>query len=273
MPIKTYNPITPGQRFAAVSDQAEITRAKPERRLLKAFKCAAGRNSAGRITVRHRGGGHRRLWRCIDFTRNKPDIPARVAAIEYDPNRSARLALLHYADGDKRYILAPAGLAVGAILMAGPKAEPAVGNRMALGRIPLGAQIHAIELQPGRGAQLARGAGAAAILMSREGGYAAVKLPSGEVRRLHVACQATLGQVGNLDHGSVRYGKAGRSRWRGIRPTVRGRAMNPIDHPLGGGEGRSTGGHPRSPWGQYAKGKKTRRPRGHSERFIVSRRK
>jgi large subunit ribosomal protein L2 len=273
MPIKTYRPTTPSRRSASVATFEEITRSKPERSLVQARKAAAGRNSSGRITVWHRGGGQRRLFRHVDFKRDKLNIPAKVAAIEYDPNRSARIALLHYVDGEKRYILAPIGLVVGAMLVTGPDAEPVAGNMLPLARIPLGLQVHNIELQPGRGGQLVRGAGLAAILMSLEGEYANVKLPSGEVRRIHAQCRATIGQVGNVDHASVVRGKAGRSRWLGIRPTVRARAMNPIDHPMGGGEGKSTGGHPRSPWGQYAKGMKTRHPRGKSERFIVSRRK
>ena len=273
MPIKTYRPTTPSRRFATAPVFEEITRTEPERSLVKAFKAAAGRGSSGRITVRHRGGGQRRLFRYVDFKRDKLNIPAKVATIEYDPNRSARIALLQYVDGEKRYILAPVGLAVGATLVTGPDAEPSVGNMLPLARIPLGMQVHNIELQPGRGGQLVRGAGLAATLMSREGEYANIKLPSGEVRRINVKCSATIGQVGNLDHASFSYGKAGHSRWLGIRPTVRGRAMNPVDHPMGGGEGKSTGGHPRSPWGQYAKGMKTRHPHGKSERFIVSRRK
>ncbi len=273
MPIRVYKPVTPGRRLATVAAFDELTRSKPERSLLRSFKKAAGRNSSGRITVRHRGGGNRRHFRQIDFLRNKIDVAAKVAQIEYDPNRGARIALLHYVDGDKRYILAPLGLTVGAVLMAGPKAEPALGNRLPMERIPLGVQIHNIELQPGRGGQLVRGAGTAAVLMSREGDYANVKLPSGEVRKLHVRCMATIGQVGNLDAKTISYGKAGRARWAGVRPTVRGRAMNPIDHPMGGGEGKSTGGHPRSPWGMYAKGKKTRNPHSKSARFIISRRK
>ncbi len=272
MPLRPYRPVTPSQRFTTVAAAHELTRARPERALLRASKQAAGRNSSGRITVRHRGGGNRRRLRVIDFKRDKRNVPARVAALEYDPNRSARIALLVYRDGVKRYIIAPSGLAVGATVMAGDAAEPRVGNRLPLARIPLGVSIHALELQPGRGAQLVRGAGAAATLMSREGAYATVKLPSGEVRRIALACMATIGQVGNVEHEGARWGKAGRARWRGIRPTVRGRAMNPIDHPMGGGEGKSTGGHPRSPWGLYAKGKKTRHPHGKSGRFIVSRR-
>ncbi len=272
MPLRTYRPVTPSLRFTAVAARDGLTRSRPPRALVRAAKRAAGRNTAGRITVRHRGGGPRRLLRCVDFRRDKPGQPGRVVALAYDPNRSANLALLVYPDGERRYILAPAGLTVGATVMAGPAAEPAVGNRLPLERIPLGMAIHCIELQPGRGGQLVRGAGLAATLMSREGGYANVKLPSGEVRRIGVRCMATIGQVGNADHGSRLLGKAGRARWRGIRPTVRGRAMNPIDHPLGGGEGKSTGGHPRSPWGLYAKGQKTRRPHRKSGRFIVSRR-
>lgn len=273
MPLRTYKPTTPSRRFITSSDFVEITRAKPERSLVKTHKVAAGRNSSGRITVRHRGGGQRRLFRCIDFKRDKLNIPGKVASIEYDPNRGARIALMQYVDGEKRYILAPVGLTVGATLMAGPDVEPSIGNMLPLARIPLGMQVHNIELQPGRGGQLVRGAGMAAILMSREGDYASVKLPSGEMRLINVKCRATIGQVGNVDRSSVVYGKAGHSRWLGIRPTVRGRAMNPIDHPMGGGEGKSTGGHPQSPWGQYAKGMKTRHPHQKSERFIVSRRK
>jgi large subunit ribosomal protein L2 len=273
MPVKKYKPTTPSRRFAAGSTFDEITSQRPERSLLRVQRKTGGRNSAGRITTRHRGGGSRRKYRVIDFRRDKVDVPARVASIEYDPNRSARVALLHYRDGEKRYILAPDGLCVGATVMAGPAAEPQVGNMLPLGRMPLGSEVHNIEMRPGRGGQLVRGAGLAAVLMSREGDYANVRLPSGEVRMLHVNCGATIGHVSNSEHENVRYGKAGAKRRRGIRPTVRGRAMNPIDHPLGGGEGRSTGGHPRSPWGQYTKGLKTRVRRNRSNRFIVSRRK
>lgn len=273
MPIKTYRPTTPSRRTASVSTFEEITRHKPERSLLRSWKNPAGRNSSGRITVWHQGGGCRRMYRCIDFKRDKTGIPAKVAAIEYDPNRSARIALLHYADGEKRYILAPQGLRVGATLMSGPEAEPVVGNALPLAKIPLGLQIHNIELQPRQGAKLARGAGAAALLVSRQDAFATVKLPSGETRLIGARCLATVGQLGNVDHENYVYGKAGHSRWLGIRPTVRGRAMNPVDHPMGGGEGRSTGGHPRSPWGLYAKGKKTRNVRSRSARFIVERRK
>lgn len=271
MPIKTYRPVTPALRFTAVASMESAAPRRPERRLLKTLAKHAGRNAQGRITVRHRGGGSRRQYRIVDFKRDKRKIPARVAAIEYDPNRSARLALLYYTDGEKRYILAPEGLAVGAVVMAGDDAEPAVGNALPLARIPLGMEIHNLELQPGRGGQMVRSAGLAAVLMSREGDYAHVRLPSGEIRRIPTACVATIGKVGNADHENERYGKAGRARWRGIRPTVRGRAMNPVDHPMGGGEGRSTGGHPRSPWGLYAKGQKTRHKRK-SLKFIVARR-
>jgi len=273
MPIKTYRPTTPSRRFTSVSTFEEITRSKPERSLLRSMKHQAGRNSSGRITMRHQGGGNRRMYRCIDFKRDKVNIPAKVASVEYDPNRSARIALLHYVDGEKRYILAPNGLRVGARLMSGSKAEPIVGNAMPLSQIPLGFQIHNIELQPHQGAKLVRSAGMAALLMSREGKLANVKLPSGEIRMINVNCLATIGQVGNVDHENYSYGKAGHARWQGIRPTVRGRAMNPIDHPMGGGEGRSTGGHPRSPWGLYAKGKKTRNVHSRSTRFIIERRK
>jgi large subunit ribosomal protein L2 len=273
MPIKTYKPTTPGRRMAAVSTFEELSRVEPERSLLRSGKNTAGRNSSGRITVWHRGGGNRRKYRCLDFKREKIGIPARVVSIEYDPFRSARIARLHYADGEKRYILAPNGLQVGAALQSGPAAEPVLGNALPLEKIPLGFQIHNIELQPGQGAKLVRGAGMAALLLSRRDEFALVKLPSGEIRLIRGNCQATIGQVGNLDHESFAYGKAGHARWLGIRPTVRGRAMNPVDHPMGGGEGRSTGGHPRSPWGLYAKGKKTRPPHARSQRFIIERRK
>ncbi|MFN2351101.1 MAG: 50S ribosomal protein L2 [Kiritimatiellia bacterium] len=273
MPIKKYKPTTPSRRSATTIDFTEITRSRPERRLLRKKTRTSGRNSAGRITVRHRGGGSRRHYRLVDFRRDKLNVPARVAAIEYDPNRSAHIALLHYVDGEKRYILAPDGLKVDDRVVSGAGAEPQTGNALPLSSIPLGMNVHNIELVPGRGGKLARSAGLYATLMSREGEYANLKLPSGEVRMVNVRCLATIGQVSNSDHENVSYGKAGAKRWRGIRPTVRGRAMNPVDHPLGGGEGRATGGHPRSPWGQYAKGLKTRNRRRQSKRFIVSRRK
>jgi large subunit ribosomal protein L2 len=274
MGLKEFKPTTPSMRFTTLPAFDEITKTKPERSLTKAQKKNAGRNFMGRITIRHRGGGHRRKFRIIDFKRDKLGIPAKVAAIEYDPNRSARIALLHYADGEKRYILAPAGLNVGGSVMSGPSAEPTVGNALPLGRIPLGLPIHNIELTKGSGAQLVRSAGQAAQLMAREGEYAHVKLPSGEIRMISVECLATVGQVGNLEHEGVSLGKAGRKRWLGIRPTVRGVAMNPVDHPMGGGEGRTSGGgHPVSPWGKLAKGQKTRQKRKTSGKFIVQRRK
>lgn len=274
MPLKKHRPVTPSLRFTVASSDRELSRERPLKSLVKAAKSSAGRNSAGRITVRHRGGGHKRKVRLIDFKRDKHGIPARVAAITYDPNRSAHLALLVYRDGEKRYIIAPAGVAVGMTLVAGAGVEAAPGNAMPLSSVPLGSQIHNLELVPGRGGKLVRGAGMAAVLMSREGGYAQVKLPSGEIRRFHVACMATLGQVGHADHAGVRLGKAGRKRWLGIRPTVRGVAMNPVDHPMGGGEGRSSGGgHPVSPWGKITKGMKTRAKRKTSGKMIVSRRK
>jgi len=273
MTLKIYRPTTPSNRFRAVIANDEITKSKPEKRLLVHGKSTAGRNFAGRITVRHRGGGCRRHHRLVDFKRDKLDIAAKVAAIEYDPGRSAQIALLYYADGEKRYIPAPLGLKVGMTVVAGDAVDPAVGNMLPLEKIPLGLTIHNIELEPGKGGQLVRGAGMGAILMAREGIWAHVKMPSGEIRMINIKCRATIGQVGNLEHETVIYGKAGASRWRGIRPTVRGRAMNPVDHPLGGGEGKATGGHPRSPWGQYAKGEKTRNVRRRSNRFIVSRRK
>ncbi len=274
MPLKTYRAVTPSLRYTALLDRNGIAKKKPERRLTKPAGGKAGRNSAGRITVRHRGGGHKRKLRVIDFRREKWGIPAKVAAIEYDPNRSALIALLHYKDGEKRYMLAPAGLTVGMRVMSGPDAEPTLGNALPLARIPLGLPVHNIELRPGGGGQMARSAGQVAQLMAREGGWAHLKLPSGEIRRIREACMATIGQVGNLEHETVSLGKAGRKRWRGIRPTVRGVAMNPVDHPMGGGEGRTSGGgHPVTPWGELTKGRKTRGRRKPSNRFIVSRRK
>ncbi len=274
MALKKFKPVTPSLRFTVASVTEGLSRKRPLKALVKAKKSSAGRNSSGRITVRHRGGGNKRKLRCIDFKRDKHGVPARVAAIEYDPNRSAHLALLAYADGEKRYILAPAGVTAGMTLVSGVGVEAAVGNAMPLSAMPLGSQLHNLELVPGRGGKLVRGAGMAAVLMSREANFAQIKLPSGEIRRFHVACMATMGQVGNADHSGARLGKAGRKRWMGIRPTVRGVAMNPVDHPMGGGEGRSSGGgHPVSPWGQLAKGKKTRAKRKTSGKFIVSRRK
>ena len=274
MAVKKYKPVTPGRRGATVSTFEELTRNKPERALVKGKRKHAGRGSAGRITVRHKGGGHKQRYRVIDFRREKHGVPARVAEIEYDPNRSANIVLLHYVDGEKRYILAPTGVSVGDKLMSGEAAEPVRGNAMPLGSIPLGLEVHNIELRPGAGGQIVRSAGTGAQLMSRKGRFANVKLPSGEIRLIDVRCQATIGQVGNLDHSSIQLGKAGRRRWKGIRPTVRGVAMNPVDHPMGGGEGRTSGGgHPVSPWSKLAKGGKTRSKRKPSSKFIVKRRK
>jgi large subunit ribosomal protein L2 len=273
MGIKKFKPITPSLRYRTVSDFAEITKTEPEKSLLAPLKKTGGRNNHGHITSRHRGGGHKRRYRLIDFKRNKIDIEAKVASIEYDPNRSARIALLHYVDGEKRYILAPKGLSVGATVVAGEAAPFNVGNCLPLGRIPLGTLIHNIELKAGRGGQMARSAGAYAQLMAKEGDYVTLRLPSGEVRMVHARCVATIGEVGNAEHENVVIGKAGKSRWLGRRPHVRGVAMNPVDHPMGGGEGKSSGGrHPCSPWGQPAKGKKTRK-RQPSDKFIVRRRK
>lgn len=274
MALKTFKPVTPSQRFTELPSAGELSKKRPEKSLIAPKKSTAGRNAAGRITVRHRGGGHKRFYRKIDFKRDKHGVEALVAAIEYDPNRSAHIALLNYRDGEKRYILAPTGLKVGARVMSGADAEPAEGNSLPLGKIPLGLPIHNIEIYPGRGAQMVRGAGMAAQIMAREGDYAHVRLPSGEIRMISTRCFATVGQVGNLDHENISIGKAGRTRWMGRRPTVRGVAMNPIDHPMGGGEGRSSGGgHPVSPWGKLAKGQKTRCRRKASSRLILQRRK
>ncbi|MDF7807064.1 50S ribosomal protein L2 [Pontiellaceae bacterium B12219] len=274
MPLKAHKPYTPSRRHMVLSDFAEITKSSPERSLVKAKKQKAGRNSAGRISVRHRGGGHKRRYRVIDFRRDKIGIPAKVASIEYDPNRSARIALLHYADGEKRYIIAPQNLKVGSTLMSGPDAEPSVGNALPLSKIPLGMAVHNIELIAGRGGQLVRSAGTSAQLMSRESEFANVKMPSGEIRMIRTGCMATIGRVGNVEHNNIVMGKAGRKRWLGIRPTVRGVAMNPVDHPMGGGEGRTSGGgHPKSPWGLLAKGKRTRDKQKQTNKYIVERRK
>jgi large subunit ribosomal protein L2 len=274
MALKKYKPTTAARRFTTLSAFDDITKKTPERSLIATRKSKAGRNSAGRVTVRHQGGGHKRFYRLIDFKRDKHGIPATVAAIEYDPNRSARIALLNYADGEKRYILAPLGLKVGTKLMSGPDAEPSDGNSMPLAHIPLGLAVHNIELYPGKGAKMVRSAGMVARIMAREGEYAHVRMPSGEIRMINVNCYATIGQVGHLEHENISMGKAGRARWKGIRPTVRGVAMNPIDHPMGGGEGRTSGGtHPVSPWGQLTKGLKTRNRRKPSKSFIIQRRK
>ncbi len=270
MAVKTFKPYAPGRRFMTVSSFEDITTDKPERSLVERLQKHAGRNQQGRLTVRHQGGGHKRLYRIIDFKRNKDGIPAKVATIEYDPNRSARIALLHYADGEKRYILAPNGLNVGDTITSGPEADIKVGNALPLKNIPVGTLLHNIEMKIGKGGQMVRSAGAAAQLMAKEGDYALLRLPSGELRKVHINCKATVGQVGNLEHENITIGKAGRSRWMGIRPANRGVAMNPIDHPHGGGEGRSPVGrkHPVTPWGKHAMGAKTRRTKG-SDKWIV----
>jgi len=273
MAVKSFKPYAPGRRFMTVASFSEITSDKPERSLLERLQKHGGRNQQGRLTVRHQGGGHKRLYRIIDFKRNKDGVPARVATIEYDPNRSARIALLFYADGEKRYILAPNGLKVGDVVFSGPEADIKVGNALPLTKIPVGTQIHNIEMKIGKGGQLVRSAGASAQLMAKENDLALLRLPSGELRRVHVNCKATIGQVGNLEHENITIGKAGRSRWLGVRPATRGVAMNPIDHPHGGGEGRSPVGrkHPVTPWGKHANGAKTRRNKT-SDKWIVRRR-
>ncbi len=275
MAIRKYRPTSPGRRHATVSDFADLTAgAKPVKGLLKPLKKKGGRNNQGKITARHRGGGHKRRYRVIDFLRKKDGVPARVASIQYDPNRSARVALLHYVDGEKRYILAPEGLQVGAEIQSGTEAPPTIGNCIPLKAIPLGMAIHNIEIQPGRGAAMCRSAGASATLVAREAGWAQINLPSGEVRRIPSNCRATVGKVGNSDHMGIQLGKAGRKRWLGWRPHTRGTAMNPVDHPHGGGEGRTKGGrHPVSPTGVPAKGSATRKPRKPSNASIVRRRR
>jgi large subunit ribosomal protein L2 len=272
MAVKSVKPTSPGRRFQTYPTFEEITRTKPEKSLLRPYKRSGGRNSYGRVTVRHRGGGHKRRYRVIDFKREKSDIPARVATIEYDPNRSARIALLHYADGEKRYILAPVGLKVGDTVIASGSADIKPGNTLTLEKIPLGTIIHNVEMRAGKGGQLARSAGAGVQLMAKEGRYALLKLPSGELRRILLECKATIGQVGNIDHENVSLGKAGRTRWLGRRSKVRGVAMNPVDHPHGGGEGKSSGGrHPVTPWGVPTKGYRTRKAKP-SDKLIVKRR-
>lgn len=275
MAVKTFKPTSPGIRQMTVADFSELTKKPPEKSLLRPLPKKAGRNAQGRITVRHRGGGHKRRYRIIDFKRDKDGIPAKVAAIEYDPNRSARIALLHYVDGEKRYILAPVGLAVGDRVLSGPEADIRPGNSLPLRNIPVGTQVHCVELNPGHGAQMVRAAGAAAMVMAKEGEYALLRLPSGEQRRVRLECRATVGQVGNLDHENITVGKAGRSRWLGRRPAVRGVVMNPVDHPHGGGEGKAPIGRPSpvTPWGKPTLGKKTRRKHKESDKYIVSRRK
>ena len=273
MPIKTYKPTTPGRRGMTTLTFEEITASKPEKSLLAPKKSKGGRNNTGRITTRHQGSGHKKTYRIIDFKRNKDGVPAVVKTIEYDPNRSARIALLFYADGEKRYILAPNGLQVGQTVLSGAEIAPEVGNALPMTEIPLGTLIHNIELRPGQGAALVRSAGAFAQLTSREDKYAIIKLPSGELRKVLAACKATVGVVGNSDHALEKSGKAGRSRWLGRRPHNRGVTMNPVDHPMGGGEGRQSGGHPRSRKGLLAKGYKTRAPKKQSNKLIIERRK
>lgn len=273
MPVKKYNPITPGTRFRVSNAYSEVTASEPEKSLLAPAKKSGGRNSSGRRTMRQLGGGHKQRYRVIDFKRDKDGVPAIVKTIEYDPNRTAFIALLVYADGEKRYIIAPHGLKVGDKLMSGEGATPNIGNALFLREVPLGADIHAIEMQPGRGAAMVRSAGSSAILAGREGKYGIVRLPSGETRRVLLTCKATMGKASNPDHALEVFGKAGRKRWTGRKPRVRGVAMNPVDHPMGGGEGRSSGGHPRSRNGMPAKGYKTRSPKKLSNRLIISRRK
>ncbi|MDH4193360.1 MAG: 50S ribosomal protein L2 [Nitrospirota bacterium] len=275
MPIKEYNPTSPGRRGMSGVVNEGLSRKRPEKNLTTYFPQSGGRNNVGRITSRFRGGGHKRLYRKIDFKRDKVGIPAKVAAVEYDPNRSARIALLHYADGEKRYILAPLGLKVGDSVRSGAQVDVRVGNALPLMEMPLGVVVHNIELKPGKGAQLARSAGASAQVMGRDENFVQIRLTSGEMRKILGACMATVGQVGNLDHNNITIGKAGRSRWLGKKPHQRGVVMNPVDHPHGGGEGKSGQGnpHPVSPWGQPTKGFKTRKPRNQSSRFIIAGRK
>ena len=272
MAIRNHKPTSPGRRFVTNLDRSEVSKGAPEKKLTKGKTRSSGRNSDGRITSRHRGRGHKRRYRAIDFKRDKFDVPATVATLEYDPNRSANIALLNYADGEKRYILAPTGLSVGDRVVAGVKVDVRVGNAMPMGNIPLGTLVHNVELKPGKGGQLVRSAGTSAQIMAKEGKYTTLRMPSGEMRMVLSTCIATIGQVGNSDHSNVKIGKAGRARWLGVRPQTRGTAMNPVDHPHGGGEGRNKGRHPVSPWGWPTKGAKTR-GRKTSDRLIVSRRK
>ncbi len=273
MAVKKFKPVTPGTRYRIGNTFQEVTTDSPEKSLLSPMKKSGGRNKSGKMTVRNRGGGHKRRYRVIDFKRDKEGVPGKVKQIEYDPNRSAFIALIYYADGEKRYIIAPNKLQVGDTVNAGQGASPDVGNALYLSDIPLGADIHAIELSPGRGAALARSAGTSATLIGKEGRFVVVKLPSGEVRRILAACKATIGSTSNPDHGLQIYGKAGRRRWVGRRPRVRGVAMNPVDHPMGGGEGKASGGHPRSRTGVMAKGQKTRNKKKPSSKLIISKRK
>jgi large subunit ribosomal protein L2 len=270
MPIRRYKPTSPGRRFMSVSTFEEITKTTPEKSLLAPVTKKGGRNNNGRITTRHQGGGHKRRYRIIDFKRLKDGVPAKVAAIEYDPNRSANIALLHYLDGEKAYILAPAQLRVGVMVQSGPDADIKVGNALPLENIPTGTLVHNVELKPGQGAKMARSAGSGIQLVAKDAGYAVLRLPSGEMRRVPLTCRATVGQVGNVDHQNINWGKAGRNRWKGKRPSVRGSAMNPVDHPHGGGEGKSKGGrHPVTPWGVPTLGKRTRAKHKDSNKLIV----
>jgi large subunit ribosomal protein L2 len=277
MAIRKLRPMTPATRFYSIATFDEVTKTTPEKALLAPIKKSGGRNNMGRVTSRHRGGGHKRMYRIVDFKRERHSVEAKVTAIEYDPNRSARLALVQYIDGERRYILCPDGLKVGQKLMAGSGAEVQVGNSLPLSEVPVGTFVHNVEIRPGKGGQLGRSAGNSLQLMAKEGDFVTLKLPSGEVRKIPAVCYATIGVVGNVDHENISLGKAGRSRWLGIRPQTRGMAMNPVDHPMGGGEGRSKSGggwqHPESPWGKYAKGLKTRKRKNQSNRYIVKRRK
>jgi large subunit ribosomal protein L2 len=273
MAVRKLKPVTPGQRFRIMSGFDEITASTPEKSLLAPIKKSGGRNNTGKMTIRYVGGGHKRKYRIIDFKRDKDNVAATVKTIEYDPNRSARIALVVYADGEKRYILAPAGLVVGQTIISGEEVAPEIGNALPLGKIPLGSIVHNIELRPGQGATLARSAGTSAQLTSRDGKYAIIKLPSGETRMILITCKATVGAVSNSDHQLTRSGKAGRSRWLGRRPRTRGVVMNPVDHPMGGGEGRASGGHPRSRNGMPAKGYKTRALKNMSNKYIIEKRK
>ncbi len=272
MAVKRYNPTSPGRRFQSRLVSDELTRGEPEKSLVQPLKKSGGRNASGRITQRHRGGGHKRRFRLVDFRRDKDGVPGRVASVEYDPNRTANIALIVYADGDKRYIVAAAGVQVGDTVVAGSASDIQPGNALPLASIPVGTVVHNVELKPGKGAQLVRSAGSGAQLVAKEGNYALLRLPSGELRNVRIECRATIGTVGNAQQENVRVGKAGRNRWRGRRPSVRGIAMNPVDHPHGGGEGRSKGNHPSTPWGKPAKGYRTRRNRS-TDKYIVARRK
>lgn len=270
MPTRKFRPTSPGRRFMELSDFVDVTAQQPEKKLTKGMSKTGGRNNYGRITTRHRGGGHKRRYRTIDFKRRKDGVPAKVATVEYDPNRSARIALLHYADGEKRYIIAPGKLAVGDTVVSGPEADIKLGNTLPLGNIPVGTVVHCVELQPGKGAQMGRSAGASIQLVAKDGDYATLRLPSSEMRKVRVECRATVGSVGNSEHGNTKSGKAGRTRWLGRRPKVRGVVMNPVDHPHGGGEGKSSGGrHPVTPWGKPTRGYRTRNTKKQSSKLIV----